>query len=101
MRGHGKDETDPDYARQRKSLETLVAQPSAAAGHVRRARVILMAADGVAGVEIARRLSLTAPQVSRIRDVSSRARWRGLRIDRGPGEGTTFRSRWCARWSRR
>src|SRR5262245_21092443 len=52
---------------QRKSLEALVARPSATAGHARRARVVLMAAAGVPGVEIARRLSLSVPQVSRIR----------------------------------
>jgi len=52
---------------QRRELEALVGQPSAAAGHVRRARVVLMASDGVPGVEIARRLSLSVPQVSRIR----------------------------------
>jgi transposase len=46
---------------------TLVARPSASAGHVRRARVVLMAADGVPGVQIATRLSLSIPQVSRIR----------------------------------
>src|SRR5262245_12981078 len=52
---------------ERKLLEALVARSSASAGHVRRARVVLMAAEGIAGVEIARRLSLSIPQVSRIR----------------------------------
>lgn len=52
---------------QRSALRRLVARPSAGAGHVRRARLVLMAADGVSGVEIARRLGLTVPQVSRIR----------------------------------
>jgi len=52
---------------QRLALERLVSRPTASAGHVRRARLVLLAADGVSGVEIARRLSLTVPQVSRIR----------------------------------
>ena len=52
---------------QRRTLKALIARPSAGAGHVRRARVILLAADGVPGVEIARRLALSVPQVSRIR----------------------------------
>jgi transposase len=51
----------------RKLLEELVAKPNARAGHVRRAWVILLSADGVRGTEIAQRLHLTAPQVCRIR----------------------------------
>ena len=52
---------------QRKKLETLVARPSAPAGVVRRARVILLSAAGVDGVEIAARLDLSPEAVSRIR----------------------------------
>ena len=48
-------------------LEKLVAQPTARAGHARRARVVLLAEQGVSGEEIARRLDLTRWQVSRIR----------------------------------
>ena len=48
-------------------LEALVARPSAPAGVVRRARVILLSAAGVGGVEIATRLALSAEAVSRIR----------------------------------
>jgi transposase len=54
-------------ASERRTLEGLLAKPTAGAGHVRRARVALLAADGVPGVEIGRRLSLSLPQVSRIR----------------------------------
>jgi transposase len=54
-------------AADRRSLEGVVQRPNARAGHVRRVRVILMAAAGISGVEIGRRLSLSIPQVSRIR----------------------------------
>jgi hypothetical protein len=45
-------------ASQRSALEAIVARPLEAAGHVRRARVILLSADGVTGREIADRLGL-------------------------------------------
>lgn len=54
-------------AKQRAALEAMAAKPSAAAGLVRRVRVVLLAADGVAGTEIALRLDLTPEAVSRIR----------------------------------
>jgi len=54
-------------AKKRAELEATVARPSAAAGLVRRARVVLFSADGVTGAEIASRLSLTPEAVSRIR----------------------------------
>jgi hypothetical protein len=41
-------------AADKKILEKLVARPSAPAGHARRARVILLSADGVKGKEIAK-----------------------------------------------
>jgi hypothetical protein len=46
-----------------------------------------MAADGVAGVEIARRLSLSIPQVSRIRRRFERGRVEGLADQPKPGRG--------------
>ena len=52
---------------ERRQLEQLVATRSARAGHVRRARVILLSAEGVSGVEIAGRVGLTPPRVSMIR----------------------------------
>jgi DNA-binding CsgD family transcriptional regulator len=52
---------------QRRVLLRLVARPTASYGHARRARVILLGADGVPGVEIARRLGLKEPAVARIR----------------------------------
>jgi transposase len=54
-------------ARKRADLEATVAKSSAAAGLVRRARVVLLSADGVSGTEIATRLDLTPEAVSRIR----------------------------------
>lgn len=48
-------------------LEELVRKRTARAGHVRRARVVLLAAQGISGAEISRRLSLTPPRVSAIR----------------------------------
>jgi transposase len=53
--------------KQQAKLEALVARASAPAGLVRRARVILLSAAGVGGVEIAARLDLSAEAVSRIR----------------------------------
>ena len=72
---------------QRRKLETLVAQPSASAGHVRRARVVLMAADGIPGVEIAMRLSLSVPQVSRILKRFEVGKVEGLADRPKPGRG--------------
>ncbi len=65
----------------------LVARPSASAGHVRRARVVLLAADGVPGVEIAQRLSLSIPQVSRIRKRFQHGKVEGLADQPKPGRG--------------
>jgi transposase len=53
--------------KQRQVLESIVGRPSESAGLVRRVRVILLSIEGVAGLEIARRLDLTPEQVSRIR----------------------------------
>lgn len=52
---------------QRRELETLVTSPTTRIAHARRARVVLLSADGVSGTEIARQLSLSSGQVSRIR----------------------------------
>lgn len=63
-------------SKQRSLLEELVARPSAPAGLVRRARVVLLSAEGVPGREIAVRLNLSPEQVSRIR-----ARFRSEGVD--------------------
>ena len=65
----------------------LVARPSASAGHVRRARVVLMAAEGIPGVQIASRLSLSIPQVSRIRKRFRVGKVEGLADRPKPGRG--------------
>ena len=53
--------------KQQRQLEALVARPSAPAGVVRRARVILLSVAGISGIEIAARLDLSTEAVSRIR----------------------------------
>jgi len=65
--------------KQQTKLEALVARASAPAGLVRRARVILLSAAGVGGVEIASRLDLSAEAVSRIRRRFVSAGVEGLR----------------------
>jgi transposase len=54
-------------AKQHRALKSIVARPSAAAGLVRRVRVVLLSADGLPGREIATRLDLSEEAVSRIR----------------------------------
>jgi transposase len=48
-------------------LEAVIARPSAPAGLVRRARVILLSAAGASGIDIAVQLDLSPEAVSRIR----------------------------------
>src|SRR5262245_26435546 len=52
---------------QRGQLECIVRRRTARAGYARRARVVLMSADGVPGVQIATRVGLSVEQVCRIR----------------------------------
>ena len=54
-------------ATQRKALEALLERRSAHAGHVRRARIVLLSADGLSGREIAQRVGISVQHVSRIR----------------------------------
>lgn len=54
-------------ASQRRALEGIVARPTARAGVARRARLVLLSADGVPGREVAERLGLTPEAVSRVR----------------------------------
>jgi len=51
----------------RRDLEKLVRTPSTPAGLSRRARAVLLMAEGLSGVEVARRCGYTTVQVSRIR----------------------------------
>ncbi len=52
---------------QRKALEALLVRRSAHAGHVRRARIVLLSAEGISGREIAERVGISEQHVSRIR----------------------------------
>jgi hypothetical protein len=52
---------------QRRELEALVARRTARAGNVRRARIVLLSADGASGVDVATRVGISVEQVSRIR----------------------------------
>jgi transposase len=54
-------------AKQRDELLAMVARTTEAAGVVRRARVVLLSAEGLAGREVATRLELSPEAVSRIR----------------------------------
>lgn len=51
----------------RRELEKLVRTPSTPAGLSRRARAVLLMADGISGIEVAKRLGYTVVQVSRLR----------------------------------
>ena len=53
--------------KQQHQLDALIARPSAPAGVVRRARVILLSAAGASGIDIAVQLDLSPESVSRIR----------------------------------
>ncbi len=71
--------------KQLQQLRSIVGRPSAEARLVRRARVVLLSAEGLKGREIAVRLDLTPEAVSRIR-----ARFRETGIDglaERPGRG--------------
>src|ERR1017187_5241010 len=75
--------------RDRRELEAVVAKRVARAGHARRARVVLLSSEGVRGVEIARRLSLSIPQVSRIRRRFFEGGVEGLRDQPKAGRGNS------------
>ena len=75
---------------QRKALERLVSKPTASYGHARRARVILLGADAVPGVEIARRLGLSEPAVARIRTRFSNSGVTGLADQPKAGRGNSI-----------
>lgn len=64
---------------QRRRLQDLISRPSERAGVVRRARAILLSADGHSGVEVASRLDLTPEAVSRIRRRFQNAGVEGLK----------------------
>jgi len=49
--------------RDREVLESWLRSPSVRAGHAQRARIVLMAAEGVGTMEIARRVGVSKPTV--------------------------------------
>jgi transposase len=71
----------------RKQLEALLTKRTLAHRHARRIRVVLLAADGVPGVEIARRVSISHFQVSRLRRRFERGGVVGLEEQPRPGRG--------------
>lgn len=70
---------------ERADLERLQRSSSVRAGLSRRARAVLLMAEGVSGVEIARRTGYTPVQVSRIRRRFAEERLAGLRDRPRPG----------------
>ena len=75
---------------QRQKLKGLLARRTLAHRYARRIRVVLLAAEGVSGVEIARRVSITVPQVSRIRKRFEKAGVEGLVEKPRPGRGNNI-----------
>ena len=72
---------------QRQKLRGLLVRRTLPHRHARRIRVVLFAAEGVSGIEIARRLSITVPQVSRIRKRFEESGVEGLAEQARPGRG--------------
>lgn len=62
----------------RRELRGLLKMPTAPAGEVRRARVVLLAADGLSGAEIAKRVGLSEQSVCAIRKRFDEGGVRGL-----------------------
>lgn len=64
---------------ERRALERLHRSPSGAAGLSRRARAVLLMAEQISGVEVARQTGYTPVQISRIRARFASERLEGLR----------------------
>lgn len=73
--------------RQREKLEELAAKSTLKQGHARRVRIVLLAADGVSGVEIAKRVGISQFQVSRIRKRFEKGGVKGLADQPKRGRG--------------
>ena len=74
---------------QRQKLEQLLAKRTLPHRHARRIRIALLAAEGISGIEIARRVSITVPQVSRIRERFEEGGVEGLAEQPRPGRGNS------------
>lgn len=72
-------------AAERAKLESLQRSASVRAGYSRRARAVLLMAEGMPGIEVARRTGYTPVQVSRIRKRFAEERLAGLRDRPRPG----------------
>jgi transposase len=70
-------------------LESLVRSSTASAGLAQRARVVLLAADGVANYEIADRVGVTRPTVNRWRSRYAERGLAGLETQKRPGRPRT------------
>src|SRR5712691_4403927 len=77
----------------RRELERLQRVSAAPAGAVRRARAVLLMADGLSGTEIARRTGYTIVQVSRIRRRFAETGVAGLGDRPRSGRPTTITAR--------
>lgn len=74
---------------QRRKLDTLLAKRTLMHAHARRIRIVLLAADGVSGVETARRVGISVPQVSRVRKRFEKGGVDGLAERPRPGRGNS------------
>jgi transposase len=74
---------------QRRKLVSLLAKRTLMYAHARRIRIVLLAADGVSGVETARRVGISVPQVSRVRKRFENGGVEGLAERPRPGRGNS------------
>lgn len=74
---------------ERRKLESILKQRSLAHAYARRIRIVLLAADGVSGVEIGRRVGMSVPQVSRVRKRFENGRVEGLAERPRTGRGNS------------
>src|SRR6059036_932974 len=81
---------------ERRELERLRRSPSTAAGLSRRARAVLLMAEGMPGVEIADRTGYTVVQISRVRRRFAEHGLAGRKNRRGPAGPPTIRPRQAA-----
>jgi transposase len=81
---------------ERAELDRLVRASSARAGLTRRARAVVLMAEGLPGVEVARRTGYTAVQISRLRRRFTTERVAGLHDRPRPGRPHTVTARQIA-----
>lgn len=80
-------------AQERAELQRVARSTSARAGLSRRARAVMLLADGLSGVEVARRTGYTAVQISRLRRRFATERLAGLPDRPRPGRPHTVPAR--------